>query len=189
MHVSVHRIGWSLCWGVLLSFCVCPATRAASSGQAMAANRDLAAIICAIDPITRDAELRRGIAQATFCLPQNVLGVFFYALLELTGAVVNSARMNETTIVVTRAPVGVSLGRFIFLDESLLSEDVVRHEYGHTLQGYRHGPFYLLFEGAASFIQAAVSLVVPSFGRGYFSRWPENEADALGGVTQPAAGP
>ncbi len=91
--------------------------------------------------------------------------------------------MNEVTVIVTRAPIGVSLGQYIFLHPSLVTENILRHEYGHTLQGYRRGPFYLLLEGATSFIQATISLVVPAYADDYFNRWPENEANELGGVT------
>ena len=182
-----------LCLAVILSCCVGLTGGAASSGSVVADRVDpapaagaghLETIVRAIGPVSREAELRRNIAQATFCLPQNVVGILYYALLKLTGNVVDSEGMNETTIVVTKAPLGVSLGKFIFLNESLLTENTVRHEYGHTLQGYRHGPFYLLLEGATSLVQAAVSLVVPSFGVAYFDRWPENEANVLGGVVQ-----
>ncbi len=128
--------------------------------------------------------MRRGIAQATFCLPQNVLGILYYALLQLTGNVVGTADVNEVRIIVTRIPFGASLGRFIFIDASILTESIVRHEYGHTMQGYRHGPFFLLAEGLTSFVQAGISLFSRPFADTYFDRWPENEADALGGVTQ-----
>jgi len=172
----------SLCLAVIFSCCV-----GLTGGAAPVAGAEhLATIVRAIEPVSREAELRRNIAQATFCLPQNVVGILYYALLKLTGNVVENERMNETTIVVTKAPLGVSLGKFIFLNESLLTENTVRHEYGHTLQGYRHGPFYLLLEGVTSLVQAAVSLVMPSFDVAYFDRWPENEANVLGGVAQPA---
>jgi len=51
------------------------------------------------------------------------------------------------------------------------------------MQGYKRGPFYLPFEGLVSFVQATISLFSPSFAEGYFDRWPENEANELGGVT------
>jgi hypothetical protein len=147
------------------------------------AAQDLATIISNITPISRETEVRRSIAQATFCLPQTILGTLLYGLLQLTGNVVNTAELNEVKIIVTTAPFGVSLGKYIFIHISLQTENVIRHEYGHTLQGYKHGPFYLLFEGAVSFVQAAFSLVSPSFAEDYFDRWPENEANELGGVT------
>ena len=154
-----------------------------SSSDAAVEVQDLATIASSIEPISQKTEVLRNIAQATFCLPQNVLGTLFYGLLQLTGNVVNTANMNEIKIVVTTAPVGVSLGKYIFIHTSLQAENVIKHEYGHTLQGYKHGPFYLLFEGLVSFVQAAFSMISPSFADDYFDRWPENEANELGGVT------
>jgi len=145
--------------------------------------QDLATIISNIAPVSQETMVRRSIAQATFCLPQNFLGTLFYGLLQLTGSVVNTADMNEIRIVVTTAPFGASLGRYIFIHTSLQTENAIRHEYGHTLQGYNHGPFYLLFEGLVSFVQAALSMISPSFADRYFDRWPENEANELGGIT------
>jgi len=146
--------------------------------------RDLATIISHIAPISQETKVRRSIAQATFCLPQNILGTLLHGLLQLTGSVVETADMNEIKIVVTKARVGVSLGRYILLHESLLTENIVRHEYGHTMQGYKHGPFFLLFEGLVSFVQATFSMLSPSFAAGYYKRWPEDEANELGGVTR-----
>ena len=145
----------------------------------------LATIVSSITPIPQETKMRRNIAQATFCLPQNILGALLYGFLQLTGSVVDTAELNEIKIVVATAPVGVSLGRYILLHQSLVTENIVRHEYGHTMQGYKRGPFFLLFEGLTSFVQAAVSLISHSFADGYFERWPENEANELGGVTQP----
>ncbi|MFC2082957.1 hypothetical protein ACFLSG_02835 [Candidatus Bipolaricaulota bacterium] len=140
----------------------------------------LAAAVSSIAPIPREQKLRRNIAQATFCLPQNIIGRLLYGLLQLTGSVVETAAMNEVKIVVTKARVGVSLGRYILLHESLLTENIVQHEYGHVLQGYKHGPFFLLLEGVTSFVQVSLSMIFPSFADGYYDRWPENEASELG---------
>ena len=145
--------------------------------------RDLATIVSDIAPVSQEIRVRRNIAPATFCFPQTVLGTLYYGLLQLTGNVVNTADMNEMKIIVTRTPFGASLGKYIFVSESLQTESTIRHEYGHTMQGYKHGHFYLLFEGLVSFVQAAFSLISPSFADGYFDRWPENEADEFGGVT------
>jgi hypothetical protein len=154
-----------------------------SSAGMTGQGQDLAAIVESIEPISQATRVRRNIAHATFCLPQNVLGTLYYGLLRLTGNVVGTAEMNETKIIVTSTPFGASLGKYIFVHTTMQTENTVRHEYGHTLQGYKHGPFYLLFEGLTSFVQAAISLVFPSFAEGYFDRWPENEANTLGGVT------
>lgn len=142
----------------------------------------LGEIVEAMPAISHETQIRRRMAHMTFCLPQNVLGILFYALLEITGNVLGNCQMNEAEIVVCGLPVGASLGRYLFLPASCLTEQAVRHEYGHTLQGYRHGPFYLLLEGTASFVQAAVSMISPTYAAGYFDRWPENEANELGGI-------
>ncbi len=145
--------------------------------------QDLASIVRNIPAVSEETRVRRDVAQATFCLPQNVLGILYYALLQLTGNVVRTADVNEVRIIVTRTPFGASLGRLIFVDAAILTEGIVRHEYGHTMQGYRHGPFFLLAEGLTSFVQAGILLFSRPFAGTYFDRWPENEADALGGVT------
>ncbi len=144
----------------------------------------LEGIIENIPSIPAETKLRRSLAHARFCLPQNALGILYYGFLQATGRVLHTRGMNEATIVVTESPVaaGASLGRYLFVPASCLTEFAVRHEYGHVMQGYRHGPFYLLFEGVASFLQAAISMVSPSFAAGYFDRWPEDEANELGGV-------
>jgi len=142
----------------------------------------LAEIVGRIPSIPEETRLRRSLAQATFCLPQNLLGVLYYALNEVTGSVLCTQEMNETTVVVTRLPFGASLGRYIFVPAPMLSEKTVRHEYGHTMQGYKHGPFYLLLEGMTSFVRAAAATVFPALADGYYDQWPENEANELGGV-------
>jgi len=143
----------------------------------------LVVIVESVPTIPSGTKLRRSLAHATFCLPQNVVGIFYYGLLQTIGAVLHTQEMNEMTIVVTANPFGASLGRYLFVPAAFLTETAVRHEYGHTMQGYRHGPFYLVFEGVASFLQAAISMVSPSFAKGYFDRWPEDEANELGGVS------
>ena len=57
----------------------------------------------------------------------------------------NMAAMNEEmTIVITRLPIGASLGKTMILHISLQTENAIRHKYGHTMQGYKRGPFFLL---------------------------------------------
>lgn len=144
--------------------------------------RTLSSVIAGISPISSELRARRNIAQATFCLPQNVLGILLYGALQLCNAIEDVGQVNEVTVVVSRWLIGVSLGRYIFLPTSFLTEQYVRHEYGHTLQGYEHGPFFLLLEGSASLIQAIISVFSPTYASRYYERWPEDEANALGGV-------
>jgi hypothetical protein len=185
-----------VCLAMLLGMVIC-ATASAQSypvaedvepqpvSQAVSRERiaeTLAEIVGSIEPISEEVRVRRSLAQATFCLPQNVLGILYYAFNQLIGSVLCTQEMNEMTVVVTRLPFGTSLGRYIFVSPPFLTERMVRHEYGHAMQGYTHGPFYLLLEGTASFVQSVASVLVPSLAPGYYDRWPESEADELGGV-------
>ena len=146
------------------------------------ASEILADIVGKIPPISEETQLRRSLAHTTFCLPQNVLGILYYAFVQGIGSVLCTQEMNEMTVVVTRVPFGASLGRYIFVPVPLLSERTVRHEYGHAMQGYKHGPFYLFLEGVTSFVQVTAATIFPALADGYYDRWPENEADELGGV-------
>ena len=48
---------------------------------------------------------------------------------------------------------GVSLGMFIFVENSIGRKDeITKHEYGHTIQSLILGPFYLIVVGIPSFI-------------------------------------
>jgi len=172
----------SLLLGVALQGVAFEEDSAEVDGVRAVVGERLQMIVRGIPAIGDETRLRRNIAQATFCLPQNVIGILFYGLLDLTGQVLQTAEMNEMKIVVIRPALGVSLGRFIFLPGAFLTEANVRHEYGHTLQGYRHGPFYLPLVGVTSFVQAAMSIFSPAYAARYFDRWPENEANELGGV-------
>jgi len=174
-------VALGLCWIALLgSLPVRAASVGVSLSESASISERLEAAIGSIAPISQKLMVRRRIAQATFCLPQSMLGWLLYGFLQLSGNVLETAEMNEVTIVVTEARVGVALGAYIVVHKSLVRENVLRHEYGHTLQGYQHGPFYLLLEGFVSFVQASISMISPSFAADYYNRWPENEATELG---------
>jgi hypothetical protein len=76
---------------------------------------------------------------------------------------------------------GVSLGNYIFLDEASRVWDR-DHEYGHSRQSKMLGPLYLLIVGLPSVIMNLISRASPKFAAGYYTRFPENWADRLGGV-------
>ena len=84
---------------------------------------------------------------------------------------------------------GTSLGRYIFLDNTY-SMNSVKHEIGHSIQSKKFGCFYLLIVGLPSLSN---NLWVRLFHRKwdnersikwYYSRWPEKQADILGGVNR-----
>ena len=83
---------------------------------------------------------------------------------------------------------GVSLGGYIILKTR--NVNTVRHEYGHSRQSAVFGPFYLLLVGLPSAIGNLLDRMlhkkwpVEKRLRWYYSRWPEKQADRLGGVNR-----
>lgn len=84
---------------------------------------------------------------------------------------------------------GVSLGDFIiFADETCVGNNSIKHEYGHCIQSNYFGWFYLLIVGIPSVIGNLWDRVAHKDWtytlreRWYYSRFPENMADKLGGV-------
>ena len=88
---------------------------------------------------------------------------------------------------------GVSLGQYIFLADEIPA--VIKHEHGHSIQSRRLGPLYLLAVGipSALFNNLWDRLFHKSWParvrrEWYYSRWPEKQADRLGGVARPWEG-
>jgi hypothetical protein len=91
---------------------------------------------------------------------------------------------------------GVSLGEYIILCGAHNDNgNTVRHEYGHSLQSRALGPLYLLVIGISSGLFNNRWDVW--FHKGwtararlywYYTRFPEKQADLLGGATRPWTG-
>ena len=87
---------------------------------------------------------------------------------------------------------GVSLGDYIILDYwycgKACSTQIIAHEYGHSKQSLILGWFYLLLIGLPSFISNIWDRLfhkkwtIDQREKWYYSRYPENWADKLGGV-------
>lgn len=121
-------------------------------------------------------------------LPQNLIG-FIYSRFAKNKFYVNG-------VVVYFAPcfkAGVTLGQYIILDNiyyqlSLTSPelflDTVKHEKGHSIQSKYLGFFYLLVVGIPSVCRNILCRINPKKYNEdwYYSGYPENWADKLGGV-------
>ena len=89
------------------------------------------------------------IIQWTWGFPQTLCGYLKYKKLsnlpheEYKGSIVT--RWNQRG--------GVSLGMYIFIENNdARKEELIRHEYGHTIQSLILGPLYLLVIGIPSYI-------------------------------------
>ena len=76
---------------------------------------------------------------------------------------------------------GLSLGRYIFINE-MASVETVKHEEGHQKQSVMLGPLYLLVIGLPSFIWACLKTVDLFKNISYYSFYTERWADRLAGL-------
>ncbi|HHU88279.1 MAG: hypothetical protein ACOXZ2_04580 [Sphaerochaetaceae bacterium] len=116
----------------------------------------------------------------TWELPQNVLGalvlLYMVTLKKVTKITIEQRRLFIV------APIGVSLGWFIFYTGR---EQNRNHEAGHSLQSRMVGPLYLLVIGLPSFSRACYALLFNKIKKErwgkYYAGYPERWAEKLGG--------
>ena len=114
-------------------------------------------------------------------LPQNLLGLLFYAWLRPEDVYdIDGVKLCYAT----RMRGGISLGRYIFIRSGIkdLSGNYAKHELGHSRQSRMLGWFYLFVIGIPSLIWAA--WWTPDRNRSYYSFYTEAWADRLGGVNR-----
>lgn len=79
-------------------------------------------------------------------------------------------------------PGGISLGLYIIMN-NWCSENIKKHEYGHTIQSKRWGWFYLPVVGLISITWCGLRLINKTLSsKDYYSIWPENKANEYGKV-------
>lgn len=83
-------------------------------------------------------------------------------------------------------PGGISLGLYILMKElnwKYNHNAIKEHEWGHTRQSLRWGWLYLLVPGLCSICWVWLRKYRNDLkAKSYYSVWPENEADRLGGL-------
>lgn len=124
----------------------------------------------------------------TWCLPQTLLGLILLFFLKINRSITSERDYNNTSVYKIDGKWGVSLGKFIIINY-YHNERTIKHEYGHTLQGFIFGPIYLLVIGLPSITMNIISIFSFKFGSGkfarnYYKRWPESWADKLGNVNR-----
>lgn len=120
------------------------------------------------------------IVQWTWCLPQNLVGVVVLLVTKIQGAA--TERYKGCIVSRWKDYRGVSLGQFLFVNANA-ADVTVKHEYGHSKQSLMLGWLYLLVVGLPSIIWAGCfAKYRMKHGVGYYSVYPENWADKLGGV-------
>ena len=118
-------------------------------------------------------------------LPQNIIGFLMY--LYYKNKAITIDQFEDTLIIDLKKPnIGaVSLGQFIFIFSNYGTNKmrIIKHEYGHTRQSHILGPLYLLVVGLPSIIWNRFFKDYRRINNvDYYSVFPENWADKLGGV-------
>jgi len=129
-------------------------------------------------------------------LPQHLLGLLLVLLLRARlrpwphkDKVINYWEYNPQSGL-SRFLSGGSFGRYIILPPRNDYAQTVPHEYGHSLQSRAWGPLYLLVVGIPSVIGNLWDRAfhkrwsVEKRTAWYYSRYPEKQADKLGGVVR-----
>lgn len=123
--------------------------------------------------------------------PQEIIGYFLVIILKGKREYINvlvkgkqsKYKLTKIYLVPNLFHSGISLGDYIIFDSRIeILETNILHEYGHQLQSRILGLFYLLIVGIPSLIGNIYSRIKKKDKKWYYSRFPENWADKLGGV-------
>lgn len=114
-------------------------------------------------------------------LPQVLVSFFIMIFFhKRTGYSVSYLTVNKVSLG-PDATTGFSLGPNIFVGDNV-SEDMLKHEVGHSMQSLFLGPLYLLVVGLPS----VITFLVYKFGNKthswYLAKYPEKWANRLGGA-------
>lgn len=117
-------------------------------------------------------------------LPQNIIGLIILAYHKIRKAECIKTNTNNINWYKCKyiANAGISLGNFIFLDtDRYISNNDIKHEYGHSIQSKILGPFYLIIIGIPSFVGNIIDRIKPI---DYYNQPWEKWADKLGKVNR-----
>ena len=120
------------------------------------------------------------IIQWTWCLPQNLLGLFVFLITKTQGA--KTEKYQDIFVTYWKYCSGLSLGQFVFVPRST-SNNTIRHEYGHSRQSLMLGWLYLFIVGIPSIIWAGCfDCYRRKHNISYYQFYTEKWADDIGGV-------
>ena len=109
-------------------------------------------------------------------LPQHLIGIIL-TLFYKTDEIVEYK--DKKIRVCRKFGGGISLGNYVFIGYK--NDNIIKHEYGHTIQSKWLGPLYLLVIGIPSFIWATLyGWIIPYERNGYYKFYTEKWAEKLG---------
>ena len=116
---------------------------------------------------------------------QHIAALLVISYYKLTKGVVKVEDFKGRKIYIVRPSnmmTAVSFGHYIIMGSDYEDDQTKLHEYGHTIQSLWLGPLYLFTVGIVSALFNLISRANSKFAANYYNRWPENQADKLGGV-------
>jgi hypothetical protein len=126
--------------------------------------------------------LMRKILLLIWQFPQSIGAAILHFYFTRKGCSLLQDQYEDRTVYYWNGPprFAVSLGEFIFT--YYFDDETLAHEYGHSRQSRYLGPLYLLTVGIVSAMWNLLARRNSYISRTYYQRWPEDWADALGGV-------
>lgn len=134
------------------------------------------------------------ISRFTWEIIQTTVGAIWFVIVRLTDSRAHTYVEGPCFVTGSSKYSGVSLGAFIFhADQSLYAKynypnptiEVILttlHEYGHSRQSLYLGPLYFIVIGIPSLFFNILTRLKILPHNTYYTRFPENWADQLGGV-------
>ena len=119
-------------------------------------------------------------------LPQNLLGMLYKDC--ISDDIITKVNCDATDYecYLTRNGGGVTLGRYIFVNQNYKDlSNVILHEIGHTKQSRILGPLYLIIIGIPSISWAGLRRLIPALKKiNYYYFYTENWANKLMGLNK-----
>ena len=119
-------------------------------------------------------------------LPQNLLGMLYKDCISDNIITRVNCDATDYKCYLTRNGGGVTLGRYIFVNQNYTDlSNVILHEIGHTKQSRILGPLYLIIIGIPSISWAGLRRLIPALKKiNYYSLYTENWANKLMGLNK-----
>ena len=119
-------------------------------------------------------------------LPQNLLGMLYKDFISDNIITRVNCDAADYECYLTRCGGGVTLGRYIFVNQNYKDlSNVILHEIGHTKQSRMLGPLYLIIIGIPSISWAGLRRLIPALKKiNYYSLYTENWANKLMGLNK-----
>ena len=119
-------------------------------------------------------------------LPQNLLGMLYKDC--ISDDIITRVNCDATDYecYLTRNGGGVTLGRYIFVNQNYTDlSNVILHEIGHTKQSRILGPLYLIIIGIPSISWAGLRRLIPALKKiNYYLLYTESWANKLMGLNK-----